>query len=504
MKQLSVFFLGVMALCLTPQVGAANDKPNVILIVSDDAGYSDIGAFGSEIDTPNIDRLAYEGVRFSQFYSNARCSQTRASLLTGQYSHSVGVGDLANGPLRTNLPGYLGYLNPENNRTLAEILKDNGYQTIMSGKWHLGGYPILGRPLRNTTSPLGRGFDTFFGLLHGETSYTDTKLYVTGNRKYEHESDKPFYATDAFVDFAMQTIADTRDATETPPPFFLYLPFTAPHAPLAAPQDLIEKYQSTYGTDWSQKRWQRLRRERYDRAVAEGVIDRNTRLRDDSFLPGQLPEILKELPIHAAMMERMDQNIGFLMNYLDRINELENSIIIYMSDNGGSGPYHLIGNTPFHGRKAVLWEGGMRTHFLFWSPKHVRTSGRIAKETVHVIDVIPTLLDLLDMEGGVALDGKSFAPVLNEQKWDPDRVLFWEVYGAQAVRKDNWKYFKDEYGKEHLFDISRDPTETKNRADAFPDIVSELKGLYEEWAENNNVLPYETVKKSQPKFRRKD
>lgn len=486
------------------QAASANDKPNVILIVSDDAGYSDIGAFGGEIETPNLDRLAYEGLRFSQFYSNARCSPTRASLLTGRYPHSVGVGGLANASLRTDLDGYLGYLNPTGNQTLAEILKSNGYATVMAGKWHLGGYPAFEQPLRDNTSPLGRGFDSFFGLLHGEASYTDTRRYFLNGQRYQHTGDKPFYATDAFVEFAIKTIGEMHETAEAPPPFFLYLPFTAPHAPLEAPAKLIEKYRAVYGYETSEAKWESLRRERYDRAVESGIIAPTTPYREGLFPDVKLNEILEELPIHAAMMDRLDQNIGLLLNWLEEIGELDNTIIIYLSDNGGRGAYHLIGNSPFYGRKAVLWEGGIRTHFVIWSPQTVSSPGKVFQDPVHVIDVVPTLVDILQIENKTPFDGRSFARSLSALDAEhSDRTLFWELYGAQAVRKGDWKYYKDEFGKDHLFDISADPKETKSLINVFPEIATELADLYGIWAAQQGVLPKETVTEAQENFRSK-
>ena len=495
---LSVFTFVAAQLIITANL--AGERPNVILIVSDDAGFSDIGAFGSEIETPNLDRLATEGLRFSQFYSNARCSPTRASLLTGRYPQSVGVGDLASVALRTDLPGYLGYLNPEGNQTLAEILKANGYNTIISGKWHLGGYPTFEAPLRRQTSPLGRGFDDFFGLLHGETSYTDTKRYVLNDKRYRPEEDKPFYATDAFVDFAISSISDLQSSTETTP-FFLYLPFTAPHPPLEAPDELIEKYQPVYSGRSPSAVWERIRRERYDRAVAQGVIESDTPFRSDPIPTGQLDEIMRELPIHAAMMDRLDQNVGVLLDYLESSGALENSIIIYLSDNGARGEYHRIGNTPFYGRKADLWEGGMRTHFVMWSPAWVKDPGRVVKAPVHVIDVLPTLLDLLQINADDELDGESFAAALIDQNWASSRTLFWDQYGAQAVRQENWKYLKDRDGTEYLFDIGQDPTETTNLLASQPDKANALKELHKDWAAANNVVPYQAVKDAQATFK---
>jgi len=484
--------------------GSANDKPNVILVVSDDAGFSDIGAFGSEIETPNLDRLAYEGIRFSQFYSNARCSPTRASLLTGKYPHSVGVGGLANLSIRTELPGYLGYLNPENNETLAEILSANGYATIMSGKWHLGGYLLWEEPLRSSTSPNGRGFDSFFGLLHGQARYKKPDRYLINNQKYEHDTQNSFYATDAFVQFAIKFIDETRQDETSAPPFFLYLPFTAPHVPLEAPQDLIDKYKSLYKGADQDDVWQRLRRERYNNAISKGVIDRNTPFRDDPASSRTLAKTMEELPIHAAMIEKLDENVGFLLEYLSDIGELENSIIIYMSDNGGRGAYGPIGNSPFYGRKTDLWEGGMRTHFIFWSPMHVKEPGGVVNDPAHAIDVMPTILELLQINPTSNIDGQSFVPVLADAEWQNNRTLFWELYGAEAVRKKNWKYLRDKDGKEYLFDIDKDPTETQNLFQEFPNIATDLKQLYADWAPRQGVLPNSVVEEAQAEFNQRN
>ena len=186
-----------------------NSLPNIVLIVSDDAGFSDIGSFGGEIETPNLDRLAYEGVRFARFYTNARCSPTRASLLTGQYPHNVGVGDLARQDRRTDYPGYLGYLNEKNNITLAELLRDAGYKTVISGKWHLGGYhPTIAR----FSSPVERGFESFFGILGGQSKYFESKHLVINRQYYDASEKSDFYMTDALTDYVLEFLERSKAA----------------------------------------------------------------------------------------------------------------------------------------------------------------------------------------------------------------------------------------------------------------------------------------------------
>jgi len=507
MKLFAGIFL-LLAASLNPTISLAEKKPNVILIVSDDAGFSDIGAFGGEVETPNLDRLSYEGLRFSQFYTNARCSPTRASLLTGKYPQSVGVGALSAPRFRTELPGYLGYLNPNGNSTLAEILAANGYNTIITGKWHLGGYHSFGEQIQNQTNPTGRGFDRFFGQLHGEQSYTKPKSIFINRERIQLDPKEPFYATDAFVEYAINFISEFSRSDDPDKPFFLYLPFTAPHTPLEAPEDLVEKYRSVYeyktvssnpteSRDEKVRHWEDLMRERYKKAKELGVINQNAIFPRQTKIAGKIDRISMDLPVHAAMIDRMDQNIGYLLEYLESTKELENTIIIYMSDNGGAGPHHSVANTPFLGQKANLWEGGIRTHFLMWSPKLISKPGRIVDVPIHTIDVVPTVLDLLKIESEYKVHGQSFAKALTYPGWREERTFFWDLYGSKAVRKGDWKYLLDQFGNENLFNLQSNPTETRNLMEHFPAIAASLKEMHYSWASENNVLPYEAVKEAQ-------
>ncbi|HRR15736.1 MAG TPA: sulfatase-like hydrolase/transferase, partial [Bacteroidales bacterium] len=305
-------------------------KPNIILILADDMGYSDIGCFGSEIKTPNLDRLAQQGLRMTQFYNASRSCPTRASLLTGLYQHQAGIGDMVS---NLGYPSYQGYLN-EKCVTIAEVLKMNGYRTYMSGKWHVGS--------QSEVHPLRRGFDRYFGLIDGAGSYFKPIAYRPNMKpvrwmlddKDFFPPDTGFYMTDAIGDYALSFIKE-RDKNE---PFFLYMAFTAPHWPLHALPEDIEKYRGKYMMGWD-----KLREERYNRMLSMGIIDPSVRLSPRDVRVPQwdtLPEATKKMwdlrmAVYAAMIDRMDQNIGKVISYLEKTGEMDNTLIIFLSDNGG-------------------------------------------------------------------------------------------------------------------------------------------------------------------------
>lgn len=296
--------------------GQAQTKPNIIIILADDMGYSDIGSFGSEIKTPNLDELAHGGLRMTQFYNTSRCCPTRASLLTGLYPHQAGVGQMVD---NLGYPSYQGYLN-KNSVTIAEALKGAGYRTLMAGKWHVGSKP--------ENWPRKRGFDRYFGLIDGASSYFNINPYRPNQKLTIALNDKPyipgagFYATDAYTDYAIEFIKENNNQQ----PFFLYLAYTAPHWPLHALPVDIAKYKGKY-----LKGWDKLRRERYQRMLEMGIIDKNTRLspRDekvpewDSLTDAQKEVWDEKMSVYAAMIDRMDQNIGRLRQHLKKPEQIK-------------------------------------------------------------------------------------------------------------------------------------------------------------------------------------
>ena len=518
---------------------AINEAPNIILIMSDDMGYSDLACYGGEINTPNLDRLANNGLRFTQFYNTARCCPTRASLMTGLYPHQAGIGHMTNYPpdsLSNNygVPEYQGYLN-RSSVTIAEVLREAGYHTIMAGKWHLG---YFGKE----KWPLQRGFDRFYGILSGATNYFNPQPPKGLTLGYEHidpEGDD-YYTTDAFTDYAIRFMEESRKQDERP--FFLYLAFNAPHWPLHAPAELINKYRGKYLGGWS-----RLREERYQRMIKMGLIDKNWKLTTqdsrpwDSLNDEKKQELDFRMAIYAAMIDRMDQNIGRLVEYLENRGILDNTVIIFLDDNGacaesdelGSGPREQLGtkdgyllsygrawanvsNTPFREYKHWVHEGGISSPFIIHWPSGIESKyyGQIVDQYGYLPDIMATCLDLADAEypevfNGInitPLEGKSLLPVLKGSREQVHaEPIFWEHEGNKAVRMGRYKLVSmwkpgSEYSWE-LYDMEADRTETNDLSDVLPEIKEELINTYMEWAERNNILDWNEVNELRNKKR---
>lgn len=506
------------------------EKPNIILIMADDMGYSDPGCFGSEIRTPNLDRLAQEGMRMTQFYNAGRCCPTRASLLTGLYQHQAGIGDMVS---NSSIPAYQGYLNG-NCATLAEALKLNGYNTYMSGKWHVGG--------AEKNWPRKRGFDRFFGLIDGATNYFKLvpyrnnqeapKMALDDQRFYPPDSG--FYITDAFTEYALKFLDQQKSKKE---PFFLYLPYTAPHWPLHALPEDIARYRGKYMIGWDS-----LRIQRYQKMIKSGIIDSDWTLspRHDSEVPAwnTLENEEKEMwdlrmAVYAAMIDRMDQGIGKVLTKLDEINVINNTLIIFISDNGGcheriknlgnyitttgttgspdsfdSYEYNWANasNTPFRWFKHWVHEGGISAPCIVWFPKMIE-AGRIDKRPAHIIDIMPTFIEIA---GGIYPDslngkpvkpmiGKSLVPVFKNINIEWERTLLWEHEGNRAVRKGDWKlvsrYDQDAGGfmPWELYNLAEDRTELNDFSSDLPDKTREMIELYEKLADEAEVTPWDEV-----------
>lgn len=498
----------------------AQTKPNIIIILADDMGYSDIGGFGSEIKTPNLDALARGGLRMTQFYNASRCCPTRASLLTGLYQHQAGVGMMVD---NAGFPSYQGYLN-KNSVTIAEALKGAGYRTLMAGKWHVGSKP--------ENWPRKRGFDRYFGLIDGASSYFNTNPYrpnqkltiALDDELYTTGSD--FYATDAYTDYALKFIQENNNQK----PFFLYLAYTAPHWPLhALPKD-IAKYKGKY-----LKGWDKLRMERYQRMLSMGIIDKTAKLspRDERVTEwSSLSEAEKEvwdekMAVYAAMIDRMDQNIGRLMQQLKKTGADKNTVIMFLSDNGGSHentdaksftaetilaskkpasdptsftayeyPWANVSNTPFRSFKHWEYEGGNSTPFIAYYPGVIKAN-KINSKPAHIIDLMPTCLELAGIAypkvyNGNAIkpnEGISLLPVFKGQPWNGNKVLFFEHVGNRAVRTGDWKIVSASPGdKWELYNIKNDRSELIDLSIQQRLRVQELEKLYNTWAARSGVL----------------
>lgn len=522
-------------------------KPNVVLILNDDMGYSDIGCYGGEVETPNLDRLAAHGLRFSQFYNTARCSPSRASMLTGLHPHQTGVGILTydSGP-----EGYAGNLN-QRCVTIPQVLKSNGYRTYMSGKWHVASN--LTRP--TDTWPLQRGFDEFYGTIIGAGSFYDPNTLTRGNENVEHEARADgFFYTDAISDQAVAYIEkhaqDHADA-----PFFEYVAYTAPHWPLHAHEEDIAKYKGRFD-----KGWDALREERLEKLVASGVLKDSWKLteRDPSQLLWTQAEVdenfrawtLRCMEVYAAQIDRMDQGIGRIIAALEKSGQLDNTLIFFLSDNGACaedipegvtvdelvnklmiareatrsgepvyfgndtsrmpGPENTyqsygtawanLSNTPFRLYKHWIHEGGISTPLIIHWPQGIRDHGCIRHAPGYLPDIMATILDVTGSEyphefNGKPIDpleGQSLAPAF-QQDGLQRRPMYWEHEGNAAVRIGNWKLVKRFPWPWELYDMEADRTELHDLAAKHPSRVVEMAQQYEVWAARCGVISREKI-----------
>lgn len=499
-------------------------KPNIILILADDLGYSDLGAYGSEISTPNLDRLAKQGLRLQEFYNNSICAPTRASLLTGQYQHKAGVGYFSND---LGLPAYQGYINAES-LTLAEVLKSNGYSTITSGKWHVSG--------KNVSLPWQRGFDDVYprdedsagsGAPQEKTIVTDNEGFILSD----------YFQTNLITKNAVKFIDDESKKEN---PFFLYLAYTAPHWPLVALPEDIAKYKGKYDKGWDQ-----LRTERFERQKQLGVVGADTKIskKDEDIYDwsrlsyDQRQQWAKKMEVFAAMVDRMDQGVGKVLEKLEQNGEINNTIIFFISDNGApaedlvkwyngarknsgtvgtpgsyesqSKNWSYLSNTPFLAFKDYLYEGGINSPFIAWYPAKI-PAGVIVKGTGHIIDLAPTFYELAGARYPAKfknvipnpLPGKSLVPVLFGQQKEVQRgqPLFWERAGNRAVRAGKWKLVSHwpSYNWE-LYDLETDRGETTNLARQNHERVSQLSVKYFDWARKTGVVDFATLEDKEPK-----
>jgi arylsulfatase len=510
---------------LQKEVENNKKQPNVIVILADDMGFSDLSCYGSEINTPNIDRLAASGVRFTQFYNAARCCPTRASLLTGLYPHQAGMGGMINEPGKEAEGPYQGYLS-KHSVTIAEVLKEEGYYTASSGKWHVGEE----RP----HWPTDRGFDNYYGLVSGAANYFDiSKAKKAGVvRHFAMDSTEfmppteEFYMTNAITENALKFLqkAETKDQ-----PFFMYLAYTAPHWPLHALQEDIELFRGKY-----MKGWDELRKERYERMLEMGIIDESWPIseRNEEVTPWE--ELSQEqkvrmdmlMSIYAAMVHRLDIGVGQVMQQVEAMGELENTIVIFLSDNGGSGEYDPFGtdfwgnfwdgeavpgsgesyhsygsswanlsNTPFRYYKKDTYEGGIATPMIVSWPSHIAKAGSISHHTGHINDIMTTICEITGAEypetykgnAITPMPGKSFAPILSGENIESTDPVFWEHLGNKAVRHGEWKLVAAKGKPWELYNLNEDRTESNNIIEQHKDIADDLLSKYETWAKEVGV-----------------
>jgi len=479
-------------------------RPNIVLIMADDMGYSDIGCYGSEIATPNLDKLAAGGLRFTQFYNTGRCCPTRAALLTGLYSHQAGVGHMVEDH---GFPAYQGYLN-DRCATIAEDLRAGGYTTLMVGKWHVGE--------KRPHWPVDRGFDHYYGLVNGGSNYfriDPERTLAQDDKKIQAEGEN-FYLTNAFTDHALEFMEAQRGK---PKPFFLYVAFTSPHWPLHALPEDIARYRGKYSAGW-----EALRESRYKKMIELGIIDKSWPLspRDRSWEDAKnKDEWDLRMAVYAAQIDRMDQNIGRLMAKLKEMNIDDNTLVLFLSDNGGCAedinrgkpgaeigtadsftsykqPWANASNTPFRMFKHWEHEGGISTPLIAYWPAKIKKSA-LTPAIGHVIDLLPTCLDAAGAEPLKTLngkdlqpvEGKSLLPIFSGAAAEVHDVVYWEHEGNRAVRQSKWKLVAKNASPWELYDMLADRSEMNNLAAKNADKVKELTALYDAWAKRVGVVP---------------
>jgi len=520
-----------------PALTAAAPRPNIILIMADDLGFSDIGPYGSEIATPALDSLARNGLRFTQFYNTARCCPTRASLMTGLYPHQAGIGHMMND---YNRPGYKGDLN-RTSVTIAEVLRTAGYRTAMCGKWH-----VTPQTADNHNWPLQRGFEKYYGTIAGAGSFWDPATLTRDNTPIK-AGKKDFYYTNELGDNAVKYIDELTGKSD---PLFLYVAFTAPHWPMHAPENTIAKYKDRYKAGWDA-----LRAERHARQKKMGVVKTKWELSPRAPEVPKWDDIpnkdwhIRRMAVYAAMIDHLDQNIAKIVSKLKEKNQLDNTLIFFLADNGGCaegmagrnandgnpntstrplntrdgrevklgndpavmpGPddtYQSYGpewahasNTPFRLYKHFVHEGGISSPLIVHWPKAVKNKNTFTDQPGHLIDIMATCVDVAGAkypaeykgEKITPLEGQSLLPIVEGKKRQGHQAIYWEHEGNQAIRMDNWKLVRRDGTEWELYDIDNDRTELNNLAAKEPARVKAMSANWESWAQRANVLPWQS------------
>jgi arylsulfatase len=503
---------------------ATPEKPNIIVILVDDMGFSDLGCYGSEIPTPNLDKLASHGLRFTQFYNTGRCCPTRASLLTGLYPHQTGVGHMTED---RGVPGYRGRLN-DRCVTLAEVLKETGYYTAMTGKWHVG--------QNHGVVPWERGFQRSLNAAAGGFYFPEGKqgrIFLNGRPLADNAPELPkhWYCTDLWTDFGIRFIDEAIAAQK---PFFLYLAHNAPHFPLQAPAEEIAQFRGKYMAGWD-----KLREQRHAKQKELGIVDPSWPLapRPEAVKPWDtLSDQEKDrfdhiMAIYAACLAHVDTSVGRLVEALRRRNVIENTLIFFLSDNGGnaeSGPngrlegdqpgaagstvfcgqsWATLENTPFRRYKHFNHEGGISTPLIVHWPKGFSARGELRKQPGHLVDIMATCVDVsgakypTEFQGRTILpmEGRSLVPALANQAIQRE-ALFWEHERNAAIRVGDWKVVRvGAEGPWELYDLGKDRTELKDLSAVQPDRTREMVAHWRAWADRANVKPYPVPDTQTPK-----
>ena len=502
---------------------AAPARPNIIVILADDMGFSDIGCFGSEIPTPNLDSLAKDGLRFTDFHNDSRCCPSRATLLTGLYPHAAGVGHMTD-PRKDDdgnvLPGYEGHLNDQC-VTIAEVLRGAGYFTAMTGKWHVG------QTFTNGVVPWKRGFDRSLNSAAGGFYYPQdprTRLFLNGKPEGRGGRDglpSDWYTTDLWTDYGLKFIDDSQTQKK---PFFLYLAFNAPHFPLEAPAEDIAKFRGKYMDGWD-----KLREARYQKQIQLGIIDKSWPLSPrppevaawDSLTPDQKDRFDHIMAIYAACVNHLDKEVGVLVAGLAKRGLLDNTLIMFMSDNGGnleSGPngrlegqnpggphstvfcgqsWATLENTPFRRYKHFEHEGGISSPFIAHWPAGIAGKNELRPQAGHLVDIMATCVDVsgakypAEYNGNSIhpMEGRSLAPAFANQPIQRD-AIYWEHEGNAAILQGEWKLVRFQWnGPWELYDVKADRTEQNDLSAKYPDKVKALAAKWNAWAKADNVTP---------------
>ncbi len=526
----NVLFSLVLGMIISINLTAQTvDRPNIVLILADDMGFSDLGSYGGTIiETPNLDKLADDGIRFSQFYNMARCCPTRASLLTGLYPHQTGVGFMEAKTHGEDAPGYLGHLNTKC-VTLAEAIGESGYLTSHSGKWHVGA--------RHGVNPWNRGFMRSLSSIkpafyYAESEYAKT-LHYNGKpiSPFSDELPKNWYSTDLYAEFGLRFIDEALNKEK---PFFLYLAFNAPHFPLQAPKETIKKYKGKFSEGWDE-----LRKDVYNKQVKSGLIDEKWELSekhpdvpDWNNLSSEHTERMEHIQeIYAACVERMDKAVGTVVNGLKERGVLKNTIIVFLSDNGAcaeQGPYGrhdgieksgtvdsnvfqgqswaTFSNTPFRRYKHFTTEGGISTPCIISWPDGIsaKRNGSIEHSYGTIMDIMPTFIEIANASypneykghSILPMEGESLLPIFKGEKLKRDAPICWEHEGNRAVRNGKWKIVSFNHKPWQLFNIKKDRTETFDLSRKHPIVFNKLKEEWENWAKRCNVEPWPGGKNS--------
>ena len=521
--------------------GDERRQPDIVVIMADDAGYSDFGCYGGEIETPALDKLAANGLRFSQFYNTGRCCPSRAALLTGVYQHQAGMGHMTKD---RGLPSYSGTILP-NVPTLAERLRRGGYRTMMTGKWHLGTEP--------KQSPIARGFDRFYGTRNFIDSYftvlehcpvfLDDKIVLPGTEtpvNHLHPNQE-WYTTDVFTDYALHFM-DEAFKKHSDQPIFLYIAHNAPHFPLHAREEDTKKYRGRFRDTG----WDKLRQQRYERMIELGLIKKEWALSPadvpkwDTYDAKLRDELDLKMALYSAIIDRMDQNIGRVIEKLRTAGRLDNTLFLFMVDNGvpGTGVHDWRGlfakngrhpetrvdnysewgrrggwssssgrgwanlsNAPFRMYKRYTHEGGVATPLIVHWPDGLKDQNKLRHSPGHIIDIAPTCLNAAGLSTK-GMEGQTLLPVFTKDSTQP-RTLFWEHEGNRAVRQGDYKLVAQHNTPWELYNMRKDRNELHDLSRSMPQKAAELKKLYEAWAHRVGAKPWDEVsvirKKNPPK-----